>query len=162
MKNVSTVLCAACALALVSCGVASQEAAVPADRVLLAFSAHENAEGVCTPARVARVNKQATGLDALYGDIAFVDVRDGATTRLPLQLVFRGWDDAGISEDRVQTGLNSTTPCDQLHIEMEVDYCFHGSTRPERTACPPLEIKAEGFAAAELQVDKSEKLPPGS
>lgn len=162
MTNIGKGWCASVALALVACGGgAAQEPTLPDNTVQVVFTATENADGACGPKRVARVNKEATGLDALYGDIAFVDVRDGAATRLPLQFVFRGWDDAGISEDRVQTGLNSTTPCDQLRIEMEVDYCFHGATRPERTACPPLQIAAEGFAGAELLVDKSEKLPPG-
>ncbi|MHA7833481.1 MAG: hypothetical protein ACX94A_03255 [Algiphilus sp.] len=148
--------------ALAACGGgATQETLPSGNAVQLTFTAKENADGVCGPARVARVNKEATGLDALYGDIAFVDVRDGSATRLPLQLIFRGWDDAGVSKDRVQTGLNTDTPCDQLRIDMEVDYCFHGATRPERTACPPLRIEAEGFAGAQLQADNSEKLPPG-
>jgi len=144
-------------LVMAGCGASADEEHDREPGVRVAFTATENYQGSCTPARVARVNKDSTDLDALYGDMALVDIRDGQATRLPLQLVFRGWNDEGISEDRAQTGLNTQTPCDQLRIELEVDYCFLGATRPERSACPKVRATGSGFSAIVLNADNSQR-----
>jgi hypothetical protein len=126
--------------------------------IQVVYEARENDEGVCTPYRVARANKEDLGIDAVYGQSAFVDQRDGKRTSIPLQIVFTGWDDQGMSRDEVQTAINTNTPCAELKIEHVVKECLHSETRPTPTACPPIEVRGEGFAAIELLEDQSQQL----
>ncbi|WP_367718258.1 hypothetical protein AB2N04_08245 [Nitratireductor sp. GISD-1A_MAKvit] len=127
--------------------------------VQLVLLPHETEAGVCRPERIARVNKQETGLHAVYGETRLVDARDETATELPLQLVFSGWNSEGIAEDRVTTGINTETRCADLKILYTVKECLYDETRPEPMACPEIEITGEGFSLLRVGEDRSQGLP---
>lgn len=127
--------------------------------VQLALTPHETDAGVCRPERIAKVNKQDTGLHAVYGDVRLIDVRDETATKLPLQLVFTGWNSEGMSEERVTTGINTKTPCTDLKIVYTIKECLYDNTRPKPMACPKVEAVGKGFSMVSIEEDRSQSLP---
>jgi len=144
-------------LMAVSATACSSVEATNPEGVEVTFVAEESEPGVCEPHRIARVNKEETGLRALYGQVRYLDTSGGRATNLPFQLLFRGWDENGISDDTVRTGLNAETPCSNVEIVVSVNYCFLDETGNERTACPDISLSGEGFAGITLQEDNSRR-----
>lgn len=126
--------------------------------VALTYEALETPDGSCRPRQVARANVAATDLYALYGFVRFINTNGAAATRLPLQLVFQGQDEAGLSEVSADSLLNFDAPCDAVRIEHQVRYCLLNATRPDRSACPVLSVSGEGFAGFEPVEDGSQAL----
>ena len=109
--------------------------------------------------RIVTVNKQAQGFYALYGEERYIDTRDDTSTGLPLQWVFRGWNDEGMSEFRSTTGINTQTPCADLKIAYEIKECLYDQSRHEPRACPEIHLNGEGFAGIVIETDRSQDLP---
>ncbi|MCD7060704.1 hypothetical protein [Pelagibacterium xiamenense] len=132
---------------------------VPPGELQVVIRAEETDSGVCRPETIATVNKQEQGFYALYGDARYSDTRDGTSTRLPLQWVFTGWDDAGMSEVRTATGINTETACADLKIAYEIEECWYDHSNREPRACPAIHIEGDGFAEIVIEEDRSQDLP---
>ena len=112
----------------------------------ITLTAGTSSSGYCQVEELAVVNKPETNLYNIFGEAKYVDMDTGETTRIPLQYVFRGWDDEGISQATGIVGLNSETSCDRLSIQTEVRYCIYDYTGGERQRCPEgLIYDGEGF-----------------
>jgi hypothetical protein len=142
--------------AMTACSVTGSQ--TPDLSVALTYEALETPDGSCRPRQVARANVAATDLYALYGSVRFINTNGAAATRLPLQLVFQGQDEAGLSEVSADSLLNFDAPCDAVRIEHQVRYCLLNATRPDRSACPVLSVSGEGFAGFEPVEDRSQAL----
>lgn len=132
---------------------------VPAGDLQVVVRAVETDSGVCRPETIVTVNKQEQGFYALYGDSRYIDTRDDTSNRLPLQWVFMGWDDDGMSEFRTATGINTETPCADLKITYEIEECWYDYSNREPRACPELHLESDGFAGIVIEADRSQDLP---
>lgn len=132
---------------------------VPPGELEVVVRVEETENGVCRPETFVTVNKQAQGFYALYGEERYIDTRDDTSTGLPLQWVFRGWNDEGMSEFRSTTGINTQTPCADLKIAYEIKECLYDQSRHEPRACPEIHLNGEGFAGIVIETDRSQDLP---
>ncbi|KFB08995.1 hypothetical protein [Nitratireductor basaltis] len=132
---------------------------VPAGELLVVIKAGETDNGICLPEALVSVNKQEQGLYALYGEARYIDTRNDESTRLPLQWVFMGWDDNGMSKSQTTTGINTQTPCTSLKIAYRIKECWYDPSNREPRACPKIHLEGDGFAAIVLDEDQSQSLP---
>lgn len=125
------------------------------------YTAIMKENGRCQPEGLAVVNKEKTHLYKIHGEVDYVDIRNGDKTDIPLQFLFRGYDGFGMSKDNNIVGINTETPCDQLKLDIEVQYCLYDTLgSADERACPDgLIFEGEGFA--EISVERGDTDNPG-
>ena len=112
----------------------------------ITLTAGTSSDGFCQVEELAEVHRTSTQLFNIFGDAKYVDMDTGETTRIPLQYVFRGWDDEGMSRTNGIVGINSETSCDRLSIQTEIRYCVYDYTGGEEQRCQDTLIyDGEGF-----------------
>ena len=125
---------------------AEPEASASGNVPTITLTAGTGSSGYCQVEELAVVNKSETNLYNIFGEARYVDMDTGETTRIPLQYVFRGWDDEGMSRTNGIVGINSETSCDRLSIRSEIRYCVYDYTGGEEQRCPDgLSYDGEGF-----------------
>lgn len=144
----SMAVVAASALMMAACSSADDGDTPKTDHIEIVYTASETDKGVCRPEALVRVDKQGSGLYKIHGSNRFEDVRNSATTAIPLQFIFSGYNpDTGVAESRSTELINSDTPCEHLRIRTRVEYCLYDGDRRTEQACHvPVKVVAEGFA----------------
>ena len=131
---------AACAVtAMAACTTetgAGEETAVDPSVPTITLTTGTSSGGFCQVEELAEVHRTSTQLFNIFGDAKYVDMDTGETTRIPLQYVFRGWDDEGMSRADGIVGINSETSCDRLSVQTEIRYCVYDYTGGEEQRCP--------------------------
>ena len=145
-----TVVAVACAImSIAACtteSAAEPETATDPSVPTITLTAGTSSDGYCQVEELAEVHRTSTQLFNIFGDAKYVDTDTGETTRIPLQYVFRGWDDEGMSRTNGIVGLNSETSCDRLSIQTEIQYCVYDYTGGEEQRCPETLIyDGDGF-----------------
>ena len=153
MKNSRTVAALASAV-LLGGGFAAFADETPANQnMVFEFEAATNASGNCTPKRVVRAYVEASGLHAIRGETKFI--LPTGTTEIPFQAVFRGYNDEGRSRDRATSMLNYDGLCEELTIDITIEFCeYYGDEGREKRACPAIDLSGdEAFAAININRD---------
>ena len=115
-------------------------------------------DGRCQPELNAIVNKEVTRLYKIHGEVDYVDMDTGEKTDIPLQVLFRGYDGEGLSEDKSMVGINTVTSCERLSIQAEVQYCLYDDLgRADERQCPEtIVFDGEGFGEVRLNRSDSD------
>ncbi|MEL7313161.1 MAG: hypothetical protein AAFN07_16710 [Pseudomonadota bacterium] len=145
---------AAVSAALIGAGMAACADDTPASNSMsFEFEAATSESGNCTPKRVVRAEVEDSGLHAIRGETKFI--LPSGTTEIPFQAVFRGFNDEGMSRDRATSMLNYDGSCEELTIDITIEFCeYYGDDGREKRACPEIELTGDaGFAAINIQRD---------
>ena len=122
--------------------------------VALSFEPRSEEKQKCSILELATTNIKQSDIYAVYGEVYYRDINTKAVTNIPLQLIFNDYGDDIVDSDAI-TSINSETTCQNLQIDIKLLSCVKHSTRPEKSACPPIELSATGFAGVTIVEDRS-------